>query len=171
VVTLEELEVIGAKRWGLVPKWASAAPATFLRKTPTFNAFSEYAYDKRSFKNTMESGRRCLIPVTAFFEWQQRNVPNRKTLKKVPYRIHLKDERIFCLGGIYENGTYSVLTRSAQTLMAEIHNSKKHQPVIIPRVFESDWLSASLNKQDVLHFCDSIEEHDLVGQEIDKMPS
>lgn len=171
VVTMEEPGVISAKQWGLVPKWAAGDPAGFLRKSPTFNAISEEAYEKRSFRTAMEAGRRCLIPVTSFFEWQHREKPGRKTPDKIPHRIWLKGEDIFCLGGIYEQGTYSILTRPAQTLMAEIHNSKKRQPVIISKAFENDWLNPHLGKEDVLRFCDSIEEADLVAEEIEKVPA
>lgn len=171
VVTTEQPDAITAKQWGLVPKWAAADPAGFLRKAPTFNAISEEAFDKRSFKNAMESGRRCLIPVTSFFEWQHRAVPGRKTPNKVPHRIHLRGADIFCLGGIFEQGTFSILTRPAQTLMATIHNTKKRQPVIIPRTFEGDWLSGQLSKEDVLRFCDSVEELDFVAEELEAVPA
>ena len=165
VVSADEPGVIGWKQWGLVPKWAKDAKE-FLKRSPTYNAISEEAYEKRSFKNAMAAGHRCLIPVTAFYEWQHRSVEGRKTPDKVPYRLTLKGEDIFCLAGIYEGDTYSILTRPAQTLMAQIHNSKKRQPVIIPRAFEGDWLNAALEKEDVLRFCDSIEEADLEAEEV-----
>jgi len=168
VITAEEPNVIGWKQWGLVPHWAAADPAAFLKKTPTFNAISEEAYEKRSFKAAMAAGHRCLIPVTAFYEWQHREVPGRKTPNKVPYEIGLIGEPLFSLGGIYDGDTYSILTRSAQTLMAQIHNTKKRQPVIIPRAFEGDWLSQKLTKDDVLRFCNGVEEIDLEAREVVK---
>ncbi|MEO8734811.1 MAG: SOS response-associated peptidase family protein [Flavobacteriales bacterium] len=170
VVTAEEQHVIGWKQWGLVPKWATDAKE-FLKRSPTYNAVSEEAYEKRSFKSAMAAGRRCLIPVTAFYEWQHRPVEGRKTPDKVPYRLTLQGEGIFCLAGIYEGETYSILTRPAQTLMAEIHNTKKRQPVIIPRAFEGDWLNPALEQEDVLRFCRLDEEADLSATEVEQLPA
>ncbi len=165
VVSSDEPRVISWKQWGLLPFWVKE-PKEFLKRTPTFNAVSEEAFDKRSFKSAMTAGRRCLIPVTAFFEWQHRPVEGRKMPDKVPYRLTLNDANIFCLAGVYEGETYSILTRPAQTLMTRIHNSKKRQPVIIPRAFEGDWLNPALEKADVLRFCNAIEESDLVAEEL-----
>lgn len=46
--------------WSLVPIWSKELKTKF----PTFNARSETAAEKASVKN-----RRCVIPVTGFYEW------------------------------------------------------------------------------------------------------
>lgn len=165
VISAEDPKVIGWKQWGLLPSWVKD-PKEFLKRSPTFNAVSEEAYDKRSFKHAMDKGQRCLIPVTSFFEWQHVPVEGRKTPDKIPYGIRMRNEPLFCLGGIYEGDTYSVLTRPAQTLMATIHNSKKRQPVIIPKAYKGDWLNSFLEPADVLRFCDAVEEDDLVAESV-----
>ncbi len=170
VITAEEPRVIGWKQWGLLPIWAKD-PKEFLKRTPTFNAVSETIYAKRAFKSAAAAGRRCLIPVTSFFEWQHRTVEGRKTPDKVPYEIRQRDEPIFCLGGIHEGDTFSILTRPAQSLMATIHNSRKRQPVIIPRAYKGDWLNPLLEEGDVHRFCEAREEADLVAQELVQVPA
>lgn len=165
VISAEESKVIGWKQWGLVPGWVKD-PKEFLKRTPTFNAMSETIYEKRAFKAAATAGRRCLIPVTSFFEWQHRPVEGRKTPAKVPFQITLNDHEIFCLGGIYDGDTYSILTRPAQTLMASIHNSRKRQPVIIPKAYKGDWLNPALGEADVHRFCEMEEEADLVAEEV-----
>ncbi|MGV9010953.1 MAG: SOS response-associated peptidase [Flavobacteriales bacterium] len=165
MITAEAPEVIGWKQWGLTPFWVKDAKE-FLKRTPTYNAVSEEAYEKRSFKHAMTHGQRCLIPVTSFYEWQHRPVAGRKTPDKIPYAITLRNAPIFCLGGIYENVTYSILTRPAQTLMATIHNSKKRQPVIVPEAFHADWLNPALTEEEVMRICHAVEEQDLVAEEV-----
>lgn len=166
VITTEQPEQFTWKQWGLLPFWVKD-PKEFLKRSPTFNAISEEAHEKRSFRDAMAKGRRCLIPVTSFFEWQHRPVEGRKTPDKVPYRITFHNEPLFSLGGLYEDDTYTVLTRPAQTLMATIHNSRKRQPVIIPRAFEGDWLNPELQHADVLRFCQAVEEPELEAVELE----
>ncbi|MBK6831284.1 MAG: SOS response-associated peptidase family protein [Flavobacteriales bacterium] len=52
-----------------------------------------------------------------------------------------------------ENGTYTILTTEANTRMAEIHNSKRRMPVIIPEGHERDWLNPHLTQEEVLALC------------------
>lgn len=134
-------------RWGLVPTWVKDDPQVFLKKAPTYNAISETAFDKPSFRGALNNGRRCLVPVTGFFEWHH--------LGKLtyPHFIRLKHGGIFCLAGIHENGTYSILTCPANALMEQVHNQKKRMPVIIPRELEETWLQPGLSREEVLSMC------------------
>ena len=67
-------------RWGLLPHWAD--PATF--KANLFNARSETAAEKPSFRDAMRRGR-CLIPASGFFEWKQDSSP------KLPHFVRRSD--------------------------------------------------------------------------------
>ena len=147
VITAEHPEEAEAMQWGLVPAWVKEDPKDWLRKAPTFNAISETAYDKPSYRGAMNNGRRCLIPVTGFFEWHH--------LGKLtyPHFIKVKGQEVFFLAGIYERGTYSILTCPANSLMAEVHNQKKRMPVILPVELEETWLRAGLTKEEVLALC------------------
>jgi putative SOS response-associated peptidase YedK len=89
------------------------------------------------------ASRRCLVPVRGFFEWQHLGG------RKIPWYITLKGEEIFSLAGIWDTwavkegvtlNTFSVVTTRANSLMEEIHNTKKRMPVILPSAAESIWL-------------------------------
>ncbi len=122
-------------------------------------------YDKPSFKDAAKNSQRCLIPCSGFFEWQWLD---EKGKTKIPYYIGLKDQSLFSLAGLYSRWksneqqsytfSYTVLTTTANPLMATIHNSKKRMPVIIPKQYERDWLNQNLSKEDALALCEPINE-------------
>ena len=129
-------------RWGLLPKWYSGSNwMDFAAKT--LNARIETCHEKASFKHLIDS-KRCLVPSSGFFEWQTIG-----KLKK-PYFIRTKDQAIFSIAGLYDSWldpstgafeqTFTILTTTANTLMAEIHNSKQRMPLILAPQEEADWL-------------------------------
>ena len=130
-------------RWGLLPKWYSGSNwMDFASKT--LNARIETCHEKASFKHLVGT-KRCLVPSSGFFEWQTNG-----KLKK-PYFIRTKDHAIFSIAGLYDNWldpntgafeqTFTILTTTANALMAEIHNSKQRMPLILSPNEEADWLS------------------------------
>jgi putative SOS response-associated peptidase YedK len=163
VVTSAAPEHISVLRWGLLPRFITTEDEArdFLRKAPTFNAISEEVASKRSFRNAFEKGQRCLVPITAFHEWQHQGK------QKIPYTISLRDAEVFCLGGLWEHSagmdTYTVLTTAANPLMARIHNTKQRQPVIIPAEHWEAWLSPDLSTEQVAALCQAIPEERMVA--------
>src|SRR5688572_7400888 len=143
--------------WGLVPWWIKSSQDALRLRVSTLNCISEEMYDKPSFRDAANEGKRCLIPCTGFFEWRWMDG---KGKLKVPYFISVKDQELFSIAGLYskwkdksndtEYYSYTVLTTQANPLMAKIHNSKKRMPVLLPREYEKDWLNPSLTKDDVL---------------------
>ena len=130
-------------RWGLLPKWYSGSNwMDFASKT--LNARVETCHEKASFKHLVGT-KRCLVPSSGFFEWQT----NGK--HKKPYFIRTKDQTIFSIAGLYDTWldpntgafeqTFTILTTTANALMAEIHNSKRRMPLILSPHEEADWLS------------------------------
>ena len=123
-------------KWGLIPFWSK--DDSFARNT--LNAKIETIHEKPSFKNY--TNNRCLIPVTAFFEWKWLDD---KGKQKQKYRIHTPDGEIFALAGIWAEDkkgdrTLSIVTTEANTLMAEIHNNKKRMPVVLKEEEYEHWL-------------------------------
>ncbi len=127
--------------WGLVPSWAKD-PSSGGRM---INARSETAADKPAFRAAIRR-RRCLVPADGFYEWKRENG------RKRPYFSHMRDGKVFGMGGIWElwKGTdgrvvesCAVLTTVPNELLAPIHD---RMPVIVsPRDYEW-WLSPQ--KQD-----------------------
>src|SRR5919106_615405 len=77
-------------RWGLIPFWMKEKP-----KIPHINARAETVHKLPLFREAFAK-RRCLIPATGFYEWQQRNDG------KQPYRFRRKDLEPFAFPGVWE---------------------------------------------------------------------
>lgn len=146
IIMAEDPDHIRLMHCGLVPV-SMRDPSGFLKQYSTFNAKSEEIYEKRIFAKAAKEGRRCLIPVTGFFEWMH------KGGAKFPHYIRKKGGGILHLGGLYEGESYTILTTTANTRMAEIHNSRSRMPVIIPEGHERDWLNPLLSKEEVAVLC------------------
>jgi putative SOS response-associated peptidase YedK len=123
--------------WGLIPSWA---------KDPSIgdrmiNARAETLAEKPSFRSAFRR-RRCLIPATGFFEWQQ--VPGQKS--KQPMHIRLQSGAPFAFAGLWESWSSpdgslvlscTIITTQPNELMAPIHN---RMPVILPAAAYDAWL-------------------------------
>nr|WP_319390174.1 SOS response-associated peptidase [uncultured Cohaesibacter sp.] len=80
-------------KWAFVPDWVKD-PREFSQIT---SARRETVETKPSFKNAIRY-RRCLVPVTGFYEWQ-RHVTGETT----PYFFQNEDKGLFALAGIWES--------------------------------------------------------------------
>jgi putative SOS response-associated peptidase YedK len=124
------------------------------------NARSEKLNSHFIYKNVYKT-QRCLIWGNAFFE------PHHFKSKSYPYLIRRKDAGLFALAGIYtrfHNGliTCSILTKDAMPYLAEIHNQKKRQPVILPHDLEQTWLDNTLDEQDIFNCIQTNYDHKLL---------
>lgn len=125
-------------RWGLLPSWAKdEALANRL-----FNARSETAADKPSFRSAMKT-RRCLIPADGFYEWAKTESG------KQPYFIHLPNDKPMAIAGLWEHWrtpsgealeTFTVLTTEANDRIRPLH---ERIPVILPAEIWGLWLNAA----------------------------
>ena len=101
------------------------------------NARSETAADKPLFRDSMAS-RRCLIPMSAYFEWETLGK------EKIKYRIAPENSGLSCLAGLYrfEAGgpVFTVLTREAAPEIRFIH---ERMPLILPYEAREDWLAGA----------------------------
>ncbi|WMT43522.1 SOS response-associated peptidase [Paenibacillus sp. D2_2] len=135
VVSSKNGNRLGELRWGLVPSWAKDDKIG----SKMINARAETITEKPSF-NKLLSSHRCIFPADGFYEWKQWNV------SKQPYRILMKDDRIFSFAGLYEMwidsdgnklATGTIITTEPNRLMADIHN---RMPVILRSEDEAAWL-------------------------------
>lgn len=135
--------------WGLVPHWIQAVED---KKFPTFNAKSETAHEKASFKSSIRNKRFCLVPATHFYEWGKKPAN-----KGVPYAIGVAGDgdygsQPFMMAGIwrewsgmfkgqpYSNVTFALLTRPAGKAIGEIHH---REPIILLPEDHQPWLTAT----------------------------
>lgn len=136
-------------RWGLVPGWAKSVAAA--DKYSMINARAEEISEKRSYRAAFRS-RRCLVPVSGFYEWKKPAGEGRK----IPFAVHLRDEPIMSIAGIYEQwrdpeqgaivDSFAIVTTSANEFMAGIHS---RMPVILGRDDERAWLDPETPNPDI----------------------
>ena len=106
-------------RWGLIPSWSKDDKIA----QHTFNALAETIAEKPSFRAAFKR-RRCIVPVSAFFEW--RAIPGEK--KKQKLRFSSPDAAPLAIAGLWESWTppdtgetvesYTIITTSANEFMA-----------------------------------------------------
>jgi putative SOS response-associated peptidase YedK len=137
--------------WGLLPSWTKDID---FRKN-TLNARIETIHEKPSFRASVS--KRCLVLVDGFYEWQWLDS---KGSKKQKYFIQMQDKEAFAFAGLWNEwldnqtgeliNTYTILTKEANTLMSEIHNTKKRMPVVLNHHAEQNWLlNGELNNDEV----------------------
>ena len=147
--------------WGCIPFYIKDEEAFKKQRATMLNARSERILeDSKSYWYKIKN-RRCLIPVTGFYE--HREVKGLK--KKVPYFIGLKEQDTFFLPGLYsvaelpnkETGevenrfTFTILTRAANKLMQQIHNggtNKNRMPLMLPLGLSKKWVNEEISAED-----------------------
>lgn len=145
--------------WGVIADYMNTPEKIREYRTSMANARSEKILDDtRSVWHRLRQ-QRCLVPSTGFFE--HRDVGGKK---KLPYFIKPKQEPLFCFAGLYNysplpdpetgemTGTFTIITRPANPLMAKIHNtgSNPHRmPLILPKEKALQWLDPSLTDTDL----------------------
>jgi putative SOS response-associated peptidase YedK len=133
-------------QWGLIPSW-SKDPGM---GSKLINARAETAADKPAFRAAFKR-RRCLIPATGFYEWQQ------MAGRKQPMYIRAAGEGLLSLAGLWEvwhapDGgeleTCTILTTTPNSLMEPIHN---RMPVILEPDDYSTWLDPTTELDQLNH--------------------
>ncbi len=156
VITSGEPDRFSLYSWGLIPSWSKNIVDAIKISNHCLNAKTETVFETPSFRGSIMT-KRCIIPSTGFFEWKEIAKG-----KKQPYYVRVQGEEIFSMAGIYEHWkdrvgettyrTYSILTRPANEFMAEIHNTKKRMPIILPRELESTWLNTQLPPEEIKEY-------------------
>jgi len=127
---------MGYLSWGLIPSWSKDPKI----RTKMINARSETVDEKPSFRESFIR-RRCLIPMDSFFEWKQ------TSSSKQPYRIKMKNDRLFVVAGLWDTwysstgeriNSCTILTTSPNELMSSLHH---RMPVILPQKEYETWLN------------------------------
>lgn len=139
--------------WGVLPSYIKDAKLQTDRRRNMVNVRSERILeDKKSYWYRLRN-QRCLIPVSGTYEHRKIN----GWKKKVPYFIAEKGRDLFYLPGLYQwhetidvdgvvekVGSFGMLTRAANNVMANIHNdgpNKHRMPLFLPNDLEELWLS------------------------------
>jgi putative SOS response-associated peptidase YedK len=121
----------GMARWGLVGGFLDQPP-----RSPLINLRSEGLAAKPFYSKILKRNR-CLIPATAFFEWQP------VAARKQKMRISQPNGELLMLAGIFDQHpsagtTCAILTTAADATVSRIH---ERMPLILGREECSFWLA------------------------------
>jgi putative SOS response-associated peptidase YedK len=124
-----------AMRWGFLPNWYKAPNDGPL----LINARAETLAEKPAFKAACRE-RRCLIPVTGFYEWTKDDAGNR-----LPWYIHPAKDGPLVMAGIWQDWeregqsfrTCAIVTCAANRAMSALHH---RMPVCLDRADWGKWL-------------------------------
>lgn len=130
-------------QWGLIPPWTKDARSNF----KMINARAETILEKPTYR-TLFKNNRCLIPFNAFYEWK------REGRSKVPYLFHDKREPYLAFAGLYENGTFTIITTKANSSMKGAHD---RMPVILNPEEEDIWLNKDTSQDKLISLLDGYE--------------
>jgi len=128
--------------WPLIPAFARDMRLNY----STSNATAERLLQSPVYKRLLDS-RRCLIPVTGFYEWQGTRPP------KTPYYVYLKSGELFALAGLWDTWkqpdgkfleSFTIITTEPNELMRPIH---RRMPVILHRDDEENWLDCAATRR------------------------
>lgn len=129
-------------QWGLIPAWLKPGEKP---KVAPINARSETIAEKPMFRNLVKR-RRCLVPANGFYEWKRTGGP------KQPYYIHLTDQPIMLMAGLYDvrqgvdgepQPSYTIITGPPNQVMGSIHD---RMPMIIRPDDVALWMDADIQE-------------------------
>lgn len=139
----EPVRRLEAGRWSLTPSYSKELKTKFA----TFNARSETAAEKATFRGSVKS-KRAILPADFYYEWHTQGKI------KTPYAIHSPEDEILAFAGLYTwwpdkslpedhedywTLTTTILTRAAVGEVSQLHD---RTPVTLPPSFWDEWLDA-----------------------------
>lgn len=174
----EDFEIVQME-WGFIPGYLKTredvnkmrhgykdAAGKFHPPITTLNAVSEEMLLPGKIYRDAALKRRCLVLSTGFYEWRHVYPLNKrtgqplKTANKYPYFITLKDKEYFFMAGIWQPWTdkqtgehvesFAIVTTAANTLMEQVHNSKKRMPTILNEDLGYEWMFGSPDEKRIL---------------------
>ena len=125
-------------RWGLIPFFTKDLQD--IKGLSTINARAETITKAPTWREPFKK-RRCLVPVSAFYEWPKEGKP-----PKQPYAFELSAGGTFAFAGLWDSWkdkdgrgleSFAVVTTEANELMSTIH---PRMPVILHARDYSRWL-------------------------------
>ncbi len=155
IVTFENANYhLTLMEWGVIADYMNTPELVKEKRASMCNARADKILDKKSYWNRIRKNR-CLIPVSGIYE--HRAVKGFKT--NIPYHVNLKGEALTFIPALYANSkaafttskqdirTYSMVTRKANGIMAQIHNAKPEDPrmpLFLPFDLAQKWLLPDL---------------------------
>ena len=150
-----DLEAANAQ-WWLIPSWAKEKSS----KYSMFNARRENLRKSPAFRTPFRQ-RRCLVPISGFYEWVNRNGV------KQPYYIKDAEGTGMLLAGIWDRwyqdqqnflDSFAIVTTAVVPDLKFLHH---RQPVILDREQALFWVDHTLDIAEIESLCDPRLPYDL----------
>lgn len=130
--------------WSLIPAWAESPRLSY----STFNARAESVQTKPAFRSAWRKSQRCIVPVSAYFEW-----PVVESVKRC-HRITAASGAPLLLAGLWDvwqgdtvHHSFTVLTTSPVNSIAWVHH---RMPLVLEEGNLSLWLEGQPDEAAVL---------------------
>lgn len=137
----EMAPVIAADDKGLCCRWQRWGFPAFSGKQLIFNARSESALEKKTFRESVEH-RRIVVPAAGFYEW------NKNKEKNIFYR---QGQPVLYMAGLYnryqDEERFVILTTEANDSMKPVHD---RMPLVLERDEIHKWLNEDQLVEDFL---------------------
>lgn len=162
--------------WGVIADYMNTPEKIKEYRTSMANARSEKIIDdKRSVWHKIRN-QRCLVFTTGFFEHHEAGLK-----KKIPFFIKVKGVPVFCFAGLYNYspipdpetgeaiGTFAIITRPANKLMAKIHNdggNSRRMPLILTKELAEKWMNEKLADEEI----NKIIHYEFPAEELEAWP-
>jgi putative SOS response-associated peptidase YedK len=156
----KDIEIVPA-HWEFIPNWIENETTLKQKRKegiPWLNATAENLLSSKMFRDA-SLNRRCLVPISHFFEWRHHKHVGGKKPVTYPYCISVKNEEIFFVAGIYEpwlnketgliKNCFAIITTKANEKMAQIHNTKKRMPCILTEDLAHKWIMENLAENEI----------------------
>ncbi len=150
---------ISLAHWEFIPPWikdTTALKAARKQGIPWLNATAEKLLDSKMFRDAAIN-RRCLVPISFFYEWRHYKHIGGKKAITYPYCISRKNDEIFYLAGIYQpwldketgelQDSFAIVTTKANETMAQIHNTKMRMPTMLREDLAYEWIMEDLTEE------------------------
>jgi len=131
--------------WPLIPVWLKGELPKFSTancRSEAGQAFSDTVSKKPTFRRAWQKNRRCLVPFSWFYEWDQRTKP------KQPWRILPASEPFLVMAGLWERSplpdgdsldSFTIVTTEPNQLLTDIGHHRC--PVMLDSSQWDTWLT------------------------------
>lgn len=140
--------------WPLIPAWLKGDLPKFstanCRAEPG-QSFSSTVSGKPTFRSAWKHDRRCLVPMSWFYEWDKRQSPSQ------PWRVFPVGDPLLVMAGLWERSTtpeglaidsFTILTTEPNRLLADIGHHRS--PVLLDRSDFATWLDGEAEQAERL---------------------
>ncbi|TPN84458.1 SOS response-associated peptidase [Aquimarina algicola] len=166
IITMDDPDSLSFGIWGLLPDQYEDDWEDFQKVHNTLKVSRKKLEVNKIFQEPFEE-RRCLIVITGFF------IYHLYSGSLYPYYVYSKEEKPFCLAGVYnvlEDGfiTVSLITKESNGIIKKIQNLNTDMPVVISKRFYNTWLNNNVDKLELDNIIETSSTENLIAHPIAK---